>query len=466
MLVRGRFNPVAITGDIKKAFLQVRIRPEERDALRFHWLKNVETKEVETLRFTRALFGLGPSPFLLGGVIEQHLDTWSHKQPEIVREIKKNLYVDDLISGGATVSKVREKKNAATEIFADAAFELHKWHSNVVELESTETDQTADQTFAKQQLGTSSSGESSLLGLKWDKLRDFLSVTVPTEKADNTKRVILAKIARIYDPLGVASPLRLCGKLLYRDACNLRIGWDGQLPSDLADKWARSPERITFVRALIQYQEPISSISLHVFEDASEVGVATSAFTVVSQPSGVTQGIVAAKARLAKQGLTIPRLELVACHMAASLATNVREALDGYPVDHVYCWSHSTVALHWIRGEGEYQQFVHNRVRKIQEKNRVTWRHVPTKENAADLGSRGGTVAQDDDLWWRGPKWLSHPSAWPVDITTTATAATLAEAKTVREIFKLATDQEADRFDAVLNKYGLLRVLLGREICP
>ena len=65
VLIRGRFNPIAITGDIKKAFLQVRIRPEERDALRFHWYKNTETKEVETLRFTRALFRLGPSPFAL-----------------------------------------------------------------------------------------------------------------------------------------------------------------------------------------------------------------------------------------------------------------------------------------------------------------------------------------------------------------------------------------------------------------
>lgn len=132
MLVRGRFNPVAITGDIKKAFLQVRIRPEERDALRFHWLKNVESKEIETLRFTRALFGLGPSPFLLAGVIEQHLDTWSYKQPEIVHEIKKSLYVDDLISSGSTTSKAREMNIAAKEIFADAGFELHKWHSNVM----------------------------------------------------------------------------------------------------------------------------------------------------------------------------------------------------------------------------------------------------------------------------------------------------------------------------------------------
>ena len=81
---------------------------------------------------------------------------------------------------------------------------------------------------------------------------------------------------------------------------------------------------------------------------------------------------MAPKARLAKQGLTIPRLELVACHMATNLANNVKEALEGYPVDQVYCWSDSTVALHWIGGEGDYKQFVHNRVRKIQDKNWIT----------------------------------------------------------------------------------------------
>ena len=42
--VRGRFNPAALTGDIKKAFLQARIKSEDRDARRFHWLKDVETK--------------------------------------------------------------------------------------------------------------------------------------------------------------------------------------------------------------------------------------------------------------------------------------------------------------------------------------------------------------------------------------------------------------------------------------
>jgi tRNA 2-selenouridine synthase SelU len=56
----------------------------------------------------------------------------------------------------------------------------------------------------------------------------------------------------------------------------------------------------------------------------------------VSQASGVTQGLVAAKSRLAKQGLTIPRLELVSGHMASNAADNFRRALEGFPV-RFYC---------------------------------------------------------------------------------------------------------------------------------
>ena len=37
VLVRSRTHPVAVVGDLKKAFLQVRIRECDRDALRFHW---------------------------------------------------------------------------------------------------------------------------------------------------------------------------------------------------------------------------------------------------------------------------------------------------------------------------------------------------------------------------------------------------------------------------------------------
>ena len=51
---------------------------ENRDALRFQW-KPSSQAEIQTLRFTRALFGLAPSPFLLGGVIDYHLSFWEDR---------------------------------------------------------------------------------------------------------------------------------------------------------------------------------------------------------------------------------------------------------------------------------------------------------------------------------------------------------------------------------------------------
>ena len=53
-------------------------------------------------------------------------------------------------------------------------------------------------------------------------------------------------------------------------------------------------------------------------------------YAVVQQESGKVQRLVTAKSRLAKTNLTIPRLELVAWHMAVNLAVNVRNALKGF----------------------------------------------------------------------------------------------------------------------------------------
>lgn len=128
----------------------------------------------------------------------------------------------------------------------NAAFELHKWHSNIPQLESDKTKQSPeDQTYAKQQLGIPEGGGGAILSPQWDKQRDASSVVIPVEKADNTKRGVLAKIAKIYDPLGVVSPLTLCAKLFYRAACNLKVGWD---------EWESTlPAQITFPRAVVQY---------------------------------------------------------------------------------------------------------------------------------------------------------------------------------------------------------------------
>ena len=56
VLTHSRFHPVAVPGDIRKAFLQIRIRQAERDALRFHWIVDIQLREVETQVYQSAVW--------------------------------------------------------------------------------------------------------------------------------------------------------------------------------------------------------------------------------------------------------------------------------------------------------------------------------------------------------------------------------------------------------------------------
>ena len=140
--------------------------------------------------------------------------------------------------------------------------------------------------------------------------------------------------------------------------------------------------------------------------------VGATVYAVVKQESGITQRLVAAKARLAKQGLTIPRLELISAHMVTNLLVNVKSALEGLPITELNGWLDSTLALFWINGGGQYKQFVENRVQKIRAEPEITWRHVPTQDNPADLASRGGNV-EFREIWWHGPEWMADREFWP-----------------------------------------------------
>ena len=452
---------MALVGDLKKAFLQVRIREADRDALRFHWRQG-EHSNIETLRFTRALFGLAPSPFLLGGVIEYHLDTWEEREPHAVAELRRSLYVDDLLSGGATVEETKELKEQAIEIFEDATFTLHKWQSNEPELEQNPIlSVDKEGTYAKQQLGEPQAGGSSLLGLGWNKERDEIIVSFPDWEVAPTKRGVLRKLASIYDPLGFVSPVTLVGKCLYRAVCCEKLAWDANLTGKLKFKWQKweesLPKQIAVSRVLADHREPIQAIQLHGFGDASSCGVGAVVYAVVEQESGTTQRLVAAKARLAKQGLTIPRLELISAHMVTNLLANVRVALEGLPVTELNGWLDSTVALFWISGCGQYKQFVENRVQKIRAHPEITWRHVPTQENPADLASRGGDV-EFSELWWKGPEWVADREHWPLQQVIQPSVVSTAELKATKELFKVAVD-DTDRLYVVLEKFELSKAM-------
>ena len=282
-----------------------------------------------------------------------------------------------------------------------------------------------------------------------------------------TKREVLAKLAKVYDPLGLASPTVLQGKQIFRKICDSKASWDSPIPEDLCmqfQRWEESvPAEVTTSRPIAPYCEAVCSLELHAFGDASTYGVEAAVYSIVRQRGGITQTLVTAKARLAKKDLTIPRLELVSVHMAANLFINVRNALKDLPEPTVYGWLDSTVALHWILGNGQYRQFVANRVRKIREHPDIHWRYVPTFDNPADQPSRGG-------LWWNGPAWLSDPEKWPDNPVTAKFPVSEEEAKPIKEVLNLSQqqhNQDRNEFDELLERNDLhawvLRFTTRRE---
>ena len=152
VLLRNRVKPVLLAGDIKQAFLQIAIRRNERDALRFLWVNNLESKQEKIYRMARVMFSLGRSPLILGGTLNAHLDNYSKVHPVCVREQKDGTYVDDINIAREKIKEMKEIKEDAVEILNEGGFKLHKWHSNVGELES-DAKEDGETTYAKESLG-------------------------------------------------------------------------------------------------------------------------------------------------------------------------------------------------------------------------------------------------------------------------------------------------------------------------
>lgn len=214
--------------------------------------------------------------------------------------------------------------------------------------------------FTKQQLSVKPS-ESKLLGVNWNKFEDTIAVQFPVASPSGTpsKHKVLAKLAKVYDPLGLACPVTLQRKQIYREVCDYQASWDAPIPENLKAQWLKweqsLSDEVTMRRPIAPHQQPVLTIKLHVFGDTSTHGVGAAVYSVVRQENEITQTLVAAKARLAKKDLTVPRLELVGAHIAANLVVNISNALQDLPEPTVYGWLDSTVALHWILTNGQYR---------------------------------------------------------------------------------------------------------------
>ena len=92
-------------------------------------------------------------------------------------------------------------------------------------------------------------------------VEDYLQVDFPSTPVGIMKRGILAYLAKVYDPLGLISPMLLEGKIIYRELCEVKVRWDGSIPGELSKRWLKwenvLPSFLLFPRSIPAYRESI-----------------------------------------------------------------------------------------------------------------------------------------------------------------------------------------------------------------
>ena len=142
---------------------------------------------------------------------------------------------------------------------------------------------------------------------------------------------------------------------------------DDAIPTQLRERWLkwadtlRSLESISVPRCYRRSVDPLISVQLHTFSDASEVGFGAVAYLRFETEGGVEVAFVAAKSRVAPlRQLTVPRLELSGAVLACRLAATVKNELR-VKVDQLFFWTDSTTVLRWINSRScRFHTFVAN----------------------------------------------------------------------------------------------------------
>ena len=311
IMLRFRIFRVALVGDLEKAFLNVSVHPDDRNVLRFLWVSGVhsDSPEIVVKRFTRLVFGVSPSPFLLNGTLEHHVKKYQDVDPEFLQRFLSGLYVDDLSSGDESVDKSFQLYMKSKFRMLEAGFNMRKWSSNSPELmemikECEHKDQTQvqltpaiiqeDTTYASNTLGPkheiNEDEEHKVLRITWNHKTDelimcFDKIVEMAETLPLTKTTMLKIIATVYGPLGWVSPIVIPMKVVFQALCRCKQQWDAPLEADLKRKfenWLMELRTVMCIRLnryyLKEAKGTVKSLELHGNRDASNSAYAAAVY--------------------------------------------------------------------------------------------------------------------------------------------------------------------------------------------
>ncbi|XP_055622774.1 uncharacterized protein LOC129766280 [Toxorhynchites rutilus septentrionalis] len=416
ILLRFRKHIYAFSADVEKMYRQVKIDPKQTRYQRIFW-RDQPAEKIKVLELSTVTYGTSPSSFLAVRSMVQLARDESRNFPAAAEVILEDCYMDDILSGASTLSSAKQLRCEIEQLMMNGKFPIRKWCSNNNEVLDGVPDQDREKLVHIKDSGASETIRT--LGVLWNPKTDqFLFCRSPeTMQSDAkvTKRHVLSQIAKLFDPLGLISPVIVSAKSIMQQLWAAGLGWDEALEGEMLKRW------IVFHQSLPQLNEiqiprcvvisDAHRIEIHGFSDASCTAYGACVFLRCVQTEGIVLvRLLCSKSRVSPlRRLTMPRLELCGALLLARLINLVIPILK-IKVHDVKLWSDSQIVLAWIKKDpNQLQTYVRNRVIEIYGlTNDYEWKYVRSENNPADLVSRGchPESLRRSDMWWNGPPFL------------------------------------------------------------
>lgn len=420
-ILNWRKYKYVFSADIQKMYRQIIIHPQDRDFQRILFQK-YPTDPIKDYQLNTVTFGVNCAPFLAIRTILQLASDCEKQYPQVALTLRKETYVDDILSGGFSISETIESQINLISVLKSAGFPLKKFTANDPQLLSH---LNSDDLYDLDLLRFGESNSTKTLGIKWNALKDCFSYSSENlkQQVNATKRQVLSIVAQMFDPVGWISPVVIRAKILMQQIWLENSGWDDSISNESLHIWNNLLSDFSLIETItiprwIQYM-PSDNIEIHGFCDSSKMAYCACLYIrCQTSKNTVFSNLLIAKSKVAPlKPLSLPKLELNGALLLARLTKYALNVFN-FDVRSLTLWTDASIVLGWLsKPPWSWETYVANRTSLIRDlAPNAKWKYVPTHYNPADLGTRG-CKPQDlacNPLWWNGPPWLILPeSNWP-----------------------------------------------------
>jgi len=267
-------------------------------------------------------------------------------------------------------------------MLCEAKFNLKAWASNSkLLMKAARQDGTSDE-----------SDPINVLGISWNTATDCLALSLKsqclTSSTLTTKHQVLKEASKLFDPLGITSPVSVRAKLFMQKLWQMNAEWDEPLDAIVREEWVTIMNDIQRLyelaidRRYFKHEFSRANVTLYVFADARTKAYGAVAFLTCNSEVS----FVLAKNRIAPlKNLTLPKLELMVAVIALRVAKFVSDFLQLHNTP-TYYWGDSQIVLNWLASIKHFPQFVKRRISEIKVAiPDATWNFCPTANKPADM---------------------------------------------------------------------------------